>query len=92
MAHDFEGPMIRVSELVTHYGEHRILNRVNLDVQAGETMVIVGGSGSGKSTLLRHIIRLEKPTSGHVYIKHHDVCCTNSQSATHHFGTWHLFA
>jgi phospholipid/cholesterol/gamma-HCH transport system ATP-binding protein len=79
MAHDFEGPMIRVSDLVTHYGERRILNRVNLDVQAGETMVIVGGSGSGKSTLLRHIIRLEKPTSGHVYIKHHDVCCMSEE-------------
>ncbi len=41
----------------------------------GETMVILGGSGTGKSTLLRHILRLEKPTSGHIYIKGHDVCC-----------------
>lgn len=75
MAHDyFEGPMIRVVDLVTHYGEHRILNHVNLEVQAGETMAILGGSGTGKSTLLRHIIRLEKPTSGHIFIKNHDIC------------------
>jgi phospholipid/cholesterol/gamma-HCH transport system ATP-binding protein len=74
MSHDFQGPMIRVVDLVTHYGERRILNHVNLEVEAGETMVIVGGSGTGKSTLLRHIIRLEMPTSGHVYIKNHDIC------------------
>ena len=66
--------IIRVVDLVTYYGERRILNRVNLEIRAGETMVILGGSGTGKSTLLRHIIRLETPTSGHVFIKSHDVC------------------
>ncbi|HUU12433.1 MAG TPA: ABC transporter ATP-binding protein [Terriglobia bacterium] len=75
MAHEFDGPMIRVVDLVTHYGERRILNHVNLEIQAGETMVILGGSGTGKSTLLRHMIRLERPTSGHIYLKNHDVCC-----------------
>lgn len=75
MAHDsFEGPMIRVVDLCTFYGERQILKNVNLDVQKGETMVILGGSGTGKSTLLRHIIRLENPSSGHVYIKNHDIC------------------
>ena len=75
MAHEFDGPMIRVVDLVTHYGERLILNHVNLEIQAGETMVILGGSGTGKSTLLRHMIRLERPTSGHIYLKTHDVCC-----------------
>ena len=74
MAQDLSGPMIRVVNLVTHYGDRRILNRVNLEVQTGETMVILGGSGAGKSTLLRHIIRLETPTSGHVFIKNLDIC------------------
>jgi phospholipid/cholesterol/gamma-HCH transport system ATP-binding protein len=74
MAHDFQGPMIRVVDLVSYYGERRILNHVNLEVQAGETMVILGGSGTGKSTLLRHVLRLDLPASGHVYIKNHDVC------------------
>ena len=75
MAHEFDGPMIRVADLVTHYGDRLILNHVNLEIQAGETMVILGGSGTGKSTLLRHLIRLERPTSGHIYLKGHDVCC-----------------
>ncbi len=74
MADDFEGPMIRVQDLVTHYGERRILNHVSLDFPRGETMVILGGSGTGKSTLLRHIMRLEMPTSGRILIKNEDIC------------------
>ncbi len=75
MADGFDGPMIRVEDLVTHYGEHLILNHVNLDFPTGETMVILGGSGTGKSTLLRHIMRLEKnPTSGRILIKNEDIC------------------
>src|SRR5579862_8964825 len=73
MANDFEGPMIRVEDLVTHYGERRILNDVNLDFPVGETMVILGGSGTGKSTLLRHIMKLETPTSGRILIKGDDI-------------------
>jgi phospholipid/cholesterol/gamma-HCH transport system ATP-binding protein len=74
MAHDFEGPMIRVVDLVTHYGDRLVLRHVNLDVPTGETMVILGGSGTGKSTLLRHILRLERPTSGRILIKNQDIC------------------
>ena len=74
MADEFEGPMIRVEDLVTHYGERLILNHVTLDFPKGETMVILGGSGTGKSTLLRHIMRLENPTSGRILIKNEDIC------------------
>ena len=71
-------PMIRVENLTTYYGERRILDRINLDVQAGETLVILGGSGTGKSTLLRHLIRLEPPPrSGHIYIKDRDIYATS---------------
>ena len=66
--------MIRVVDLVTHYGDRLVLKHVNLDVPTGETMVILGGSGTGKSTLLRHILRLERPTSGRILIKNQDIC------------------
>jgi phospholipid/cholesterol/gamma-HCH transport system ATP-binding protein len=79
MQRDFQGPMIRVVDLVSHYGERLILNRVNLEVEAGETMVILGGSGTGKSTLLRHLIRLETPTSGHIYLKNDDICTLSEE-------------
>lgn len=60
--------VIEVSDLVTHYGDTRILNHVNLEVYRGEILVVMGGSGSGKSTLLRHLLGLNKPTSGSIKI------------------------
>ncbi len=56
--------MIRVSDLVTHYGERKILDGLDLTVFEGEILVIMGGSGSGKSTLLNHLLGLLTPTSG----------------------------
>jgi phospholipid/cholesterol/gamma-HCH transport system ATP-binding protein len=61
-----EAPVIEVRDLVTHYGTRKILQGIGLDVRRGEIMVIMGGSGSGKSTLLRHLIRLERKTSGSI--------------------------
>jgi phospholipid/cholesterol/gamma-HCH transport system ATP-binding protein len=58
--------VIQVRNLVTHYGPREILHGVDLDVHAGEIMVIMGGSGSGKSTLLRHLLGLKSATSGSV--------------------------
>jgi phospholipid/cholesterol/gamma-HCH transport system ATP-binding protein len=74
MADGLDGPIIRVQDLVTHYGERLVLNHVNLDFPTGETMVILGGSGTGKSTLLRQIIRLDRPTHGRILIKNQDIC------------------
>ncbi len=60
--------VIEVRDLVAHYGERKILDGVSMDVYAGEIMVIIGGSGSGKSTLLRHLMALERSTSGTIRI------------------------
>ncbi len=59
---------IQVRDLVTHYGDREILHGVDMDVRQGEIMVIMGGSGSGKTTLLRHLLGLEKATSGSVQL------------------------
>jgi len=60
---------IVIKDLVTHYEGTCILNKINLTIESGETVVILGQSGCGKTTLLRHIIGLNKPTSGEIYIK-----------------------
>src|SRR5262249_1135026 len=62
-------PIISVRDLVVEYEGRRILDGLNLDIEQGETMVLLGGSGSGKSTLLRQIIGLERPKSGSVSVK-----------------------
>ena len=59
-------PVIQVRDLVTHYGTRQILHGVSFCVEPGEIMVIMGGSGSGKSTLLRHLLALERATSGSI--------------------------
>lgn len=65
--------VIEVADLVTHYGERKILKGVSLDIREGEIMVIMGGSGSGKSTLLRHVMALEQHTSGAMKILGQDI-------------------
>lgn len=73
MAADIAGePVIEVRDLVTYYGNRRVLDGVSLTVRQGEIMVIMGGSGSGKSTLLRHLLALNLPASGEIRILGHD--------------------
>ncbi len=66
-------PIISIRDLVVEYDGRRVLNGLNLDIEQGETMVLLGGSGSGKSTLLRQIIGLERPKSGNVHVKGIDI-------------------
>lgn len=60
---------ISARDLRVRYGEREVLHGISFDVQAGETMVILGGSGSGKSTLLRTLVGLERPSSGEIRIQ-----------------------
>lgn len=64
-----ETPAISVRDLTVCYGGRRVLDGVNLDVERGEVMVLLGGSGSGKSTMLRQIIGLDRPHSGTVRVQ-----------------------
>ncbi len=64
---------IRVADLVKRFDGRAVLNGVNLDIQAGETMVIMGGSGCGKSTLLRHMIGSLTPEEGSVELFGQDI-------------------
>jgi putative ABC transport system ATP-binding protein len=50
-----------------------ILSKVNLEIQRGETLAIVGASGAGKSTLLGILAGLDLPTSGAVYLNEHNL-------------------
>lgn len=66
-------PVIRVRHLEARYGDDLILRDVNLDVAAGERLVVLGGSGCGKSTLLRHMVGLDPPYAGRVEINGIDI-------------------
>lgn len=60
--------LVRVENLYKSFGTLDVLRGIDLHVNAGETMVLLGSSGSGKSTLLRCINFMETPTSGRVYL------------------------
>ena len=62
-------PMIKVKNLYKNFGDLEVLKKINLEVNPGETISIIGPSGSGKSTLLRCLIHLEKPGSGSIIIE-----------------------
>lgn len=60
--------MIEIRQLQKHYGSHRVLHGVDLDVAKGEVVCLIGPSGSGKSTLLRCINALEAYDGGHIHV------------------------
>ena len=62
-------PIVRIQNLRKVFGENEVLRDIDIDVQKGEVVVILGPSGSGKSTMLRCINFLEVPTSGHIWFE-----------------------
>ena len=56
--------LISIKGLHKYFGKNEVLKGINLDIKAGEVVVIIGPSGSGKSTFLRTMNLLETPTKG----------------------------
>jgi len=69
--------MIEVINLCKTFGGHKVLDNLSLNINKGETTVIIGRSGCGKSVLLKHIIGLMKPDSGQVIIDGVDITKLN---------------
>ena len=69
--------MIKLINVCKEFNGRQVLNNINLEVQSGETMAIIGGSGSGKSTLLKLMIGLIHPTSGKILIDGQDIAAMN---------------
>ena len=69
--------MIQVTDIHKSFGDLEVLKGVNLKVEKGEIVAIVGKSGAGKTTLLQLIGTLDRPTSGKVLIDDTDVFALN---------------
>ncbi len=63
-----KGVDVKVDNVIHEYGDLRVLDGVNMDIAAGETLCVLGGSGTGKSVLVRLMAGLEVPTSGEIKI------------------------
>ena len=66
-------PLIEAKNLHKSFGTLEVLKGVNLSVQQGEILAIIGKSGAGKTTLLQILGTLDRPTSGQVFINGEDV-------------------
>src|ERR1017187_4522237 len=65
---DGRAPVVIVEDLRKTFGSHNVLNEINLSVNRGQTLAVLGRSGTGKSVLLRLILGLETPDSGSIRI------------------------
>ncbi len=81
-------PLLKLDNLKLHFptrqGPLKAVDGVSLEIQRGETLGLVGESGCGKSTLARAIIRLYRPTSGHVYLDGVDISTLSERALKAH--------
>lgn len=65
--------IIKYEHITKSYGDHEIIHDLELNIEAGDFVTIIGSSGSGKTTVLKMVNGLIKPTSGHLYVEGKDI-------------------
>ncbi len=65
--------LLKISNLSSSYGPVNVLNKLSIEVHAGELVALVGANGAGKTTLLRCISGVQKITSGHIYFSDKEI-------------------
>ena len=76
--------LIEVKNLHKSFGENQVLRGIDVSIQKGEVVVVIGPSGSGKSTFLRCLNLLEQPTDGQVIFDGVDLTDGHRFCATPH--------
>ena len=78
--------MIIFENIYKSFGENHVLRGVNLTVEHGESMVIIGGSGTGKSVLIKTVLGLVEPDSGRILVDGEDVTQIKRDAFLSRFG------
>jgi heme ABC exporter ATP-binding subunit CcmA len=78
-------PLIRVTGLRKTFGNHRVLDGLDLEVHPGEAVAVLGANGAGKTTLLKILATLMRPTRGIASIAGHD-CARDAEAARREIG------
>lgn len=69
--------IISVKNLQKSFGQLHVLSGIDIDINRGDVVVVIGPSGSGKSTFLRCLNRLEESTGGNIYFEGEDITAKN---------------
>lgn len=73
-------PIIEIKNLYKSFNSHPVLNDINLSVQEGEIISLLGASGTGKSVLLKELIGLIKPDKGDIFVMGKNVAQMNEDA------------
>jgi putrescine transport system ATP-binding protein len=73
VAHIGDVPLLRIDTVVKKFGSFRAVDRLSLDIQAGEFFALLGPSGCGKTTLLRMLAGFETPDEGRILLDGEDI-------------------
>lgn len=76
------GPLVEVRNLSVTFGHQPVLRQLNLRIDRGETVAVIGESGCGKTVLLKTLIGLVRPTEGQVLFDQHDLMKLNEAELT----------
>ena len=75
--------LFEIQGLKKSFGEVEVLKGIDLNIEKGEVVVVIGPSGSGKSTFIRCLNLLEKPTGGKILFEGTDICSKDTQANLH---------
>lgn len=74
--------IVRIRGLHKSFGENRVLQGVDLDIQEGSVTVVIGPSGCGKSVLIKHVIGLLRPDEGAIWVDGQDITRLSERAMT----------
>jgi phospholipid/cholesterol/gamma-HCH transport system ATP-binding protein len=77
------GPILRVQGLHVRFGSQEVLRDISIDLEAGQTLVVLGESGCGKTVLLKTMIGLIRPTAGDVSFEGRSLAGLNDRALAH---------
>ena len=65
--------LLEVSDLTVSYGNNVAVRNINLKVEKGDIVTLIGANGAGKSTVLKSILGLQRPDKGSIFFMGHDI-------------------
>jgi phospholipid/cholesterol/gamma-HCH transport system ATP-binding protein len=77
----FPSPLLRIEHLKKHFGNQLVLDDINLEINKGEIMCIIGQSGGGKSVVLKHVIGLMIPDGGRIMLDNEEISSPTKKSS-----------